>query len=92
MIISSRENSSVIICEDINKLKAHNFDGWFTNNFVGNGLYIGNGLASQTTLKVNNYTNELSKDFKNDIVFNVSDGVYEIAKKIEFEKEEVEEI
>ena len=59
---------------------------------MGNGLYIGNGLASQTTLKVNNYTNELSKDFKNDIVFNVSDGVYEIAKKIEFEKEEVEEI
>ena len=91
-LVASRENSSVIICEDINKLKAHNFDGWFTNNFVGNGLYVGNGLASQTTLKVNNYTNELSKDFKNDIVFNVSDGVYEIAKKIEFEKEDEEEI
>ena len=89
-LITARENSSVIVCEDINKLKAHNFDAWFTSNMVGNGLYIGNGIANQTTLKVNNYSNELSKDFKNDIIFNVSDGVYELAKKLEFEKEEEE--
>ena len=87
--IKKYENAHIIITDDILKLKKYTFDKWYQDNFFSTeGIYIGNGVSEQNILKINSYSTELSKQYKNNIGFHITDGSYTIVKLIEFTKEE----
>ena len=87
--IKKYENAHIIITDDILKLKKYTFDKWYQDNFFSTeGIYIGNGVQEQNILKINSYSPELSKQYKNNIGFHITDGAYTIVKLIEFTKEE----
>ena len=87
-----KENVSIVICEEIKKIKSYAFETWYTNYInVTDGIYVGTGVGDQTLLRINNYQQELMKPYKNNIIFNISEGEYKIIKAIEFETVEEEE-
>lgn len=82
------DKAHIIITDDVLKLKKYSFEKWYTDNFyTTEGIYIGNGVADQTTLKISNYNQDLMKTYKNNIGFHIVEGSYKIVKLIEFEKE-----
>ena len=68
------------------------FDEWYRTSFSDkDGIYIGTGAGDQQLIKINNYDKELALEYKNDIGFQITEGMYKLVKLIEFEKIEEED-
>ena len=81
----------MIISDDAAKLKSYAFDPWYQKNFSpSDGIWIGNGAGEQNIVKISNYNAELTKDYKNNMGFHVSEGSYVTIKLLEFDRKEEE--
>ncbi len=85
------DKTAVIISDDAAKLKSYAFDPWYQKNFSpSDGIWIGNGAGEQNIVKISNYNAELTKDYKNNMGFHVSEGSYVTIKLLEFDRKEEE--
>lgn len=73
-----------IFIDSIDKLKKLEYDSWYkdcvNNNF---GIWIGNGIADQFSLKVNNVTRELRQEIGDNFCYVVKHGKPELVKYVE---------
>ena len=83
------EKISVVLLEDVNKLKGFAFEDWFRALYgSGEGVWIGTGLDSQGVLKTASYNAEYSKQLSNDTGFVVKDMNGSLTRYIDFYYEE----
>ncbi|MBO5138558.1 MAG: type VII secretion protein EssC [Bacilli bacterium] len=84
-LVKEYENMSVIIADDASKIKSFNFETWFTTIFnINDGVWIGRGVSDQNLLHLSNVTREMTKDYKNDMGYLVSESVGTLMKLIDF--------
>ena len=85
-------DKALILVDTVNKIKEAAFDEWYRTSFSDkDGIFIGTGAGDQQLIKINNFNKELSLEYKNDIGFQITEGMYKIVKLIEFEKIEEED-
>lgn len=83
--IKKYEKICVVLIEDGTKLKNYSYDEWFKSIFSANdGLWIGKGMADQSVFKYSNYSKDMTKDFKNDMGYFVSEGTAILSKVLDF--------
>ena len=83
---SSCKKAYIIVAEEGSKIKELTFDAWYKENVnTLDGLWVGNGVGDQTLLKINSYSQALSKSYKNDIGFHIAEGSYKKIKLLEFD-------
>ncbi len=83
--VKNYEHMSVIIIENVLKIKKYNFDTWFSTYFnVNDGIWIGRGIADQNLLHLASITKDMTVDIKNDMGYYVSEGVGVKVRFIDF--------
>ena len=76
----------IIAAEESSKMKDLSFETWYKENVnILDGLWIGNGVGDQSLLKINTYSPTLSKSYKNNIGFHITEGSYKKIKLLEFD-------
>ena len=84
-LIKEYENIGVIIVDDFQKIKSFVFDSWFSSIFsVNYGIFIGRGIADQNLLHLSTITKEMTREYKNDFGYLVSESVGVLVKFIDF--------
>jgi DNA segregation ATPase FtsK/SpoIIIE, S-DNA-T family len=79
------EHISLLIIDDVAKIKNYNFDEWFKDIFnTNNGLWIGRGICDQSLLHVSTLKKEMLADIKNDMGYVLSDGYSTLTRYIDF--------
>ena len=83
------EKMSIIILDDVNKIKQYSFEMWFNGYFdTNNGIWIGRGISDQSLFKVSTFTKEMQENIKNDRGYFIVDGLAKQCKLIDFISEE----
>ncbi|MBR1416202.1 MAG: type VII secretion protein EssC [Bacilli bacterium] len=91
--LKSYEKISIIIVDDVNKIKSYNYEPWYSSLFNTNdGIWIGKGLSDQSLLRVSTIKREMLQDIKNDMGYVVSEGSATLCRLIDFISEEGSEI
>ena len=88
---NSCSNACILIVDEPNKLRDHNYDSWFKFIDCSQGLYIGSGVEEQSLLKVTSYSRELGEKLPPNYGFYIQEGNFAITKLIEFERMEESE-
>lgn len=79
------EKIAIIIIDDYQSIRKYNFEEWFTSNFnLNDGIWIGKGISDQNLLHLTNITREMTKEYKNDMGYIVSEGSATLCKFINF--------
>ena len=81
-------NAYIVIFDENSKIKDYNYEDWFKNIDISEGVYIGPGIEDQSIFKINNYSRELSEKQPNNYGYYISEGIYSTIKLIEFERVE----
>ena len=83
--IKEFEKISLLIIDDVNKIKLFNYEPWYTQIFNPNdGIWIGKGLSDQSFLHISTIKKEMLQDFKNDMGYVVSEGSATLCRMIDF--------
>lgn len=86
------EKISLLIVDDVSKIKSYTFETWFTTLFnVNDGIWIGRGIADQNLLHLSTINKEMTKNYKNDMGYIISEGVGTLCKMIDYTSEDEEE-
>lgn len=91
-VLKEYENISVIAVDDAPKIKLFAFESWFTSFFVINeGIWVGRGIADQNLFRMSSIRKEMTKDYKNNMGFVITEGLATLCKLIDFETKEGDE-
>lgn len=91
-LIKEYEKISIIAVDDFGKIKSYGFETWFTSIFsVNEGIWIGKGISDQSLLHLSNVTREMTKEYKNDMGYLVSESSGTLCKWIDFVSKEEED-
>ena len=83
--IKEYEKISLIVIEEATKIKSVYFEPWFSGLFsVTEGIWIGRGISDQNLLQLSTITREMTKDYKTDMGYIVSENVGTLCKLIDF--------
>lgn len=77
---------NIIMCDDAKKLKSLDFENWYSeikNNT--DGIWIGKGISDQATFKISKITKEMTKNYKNNYAYLISESDAKLVKIIDFE-------
>lgn len=84
-LVKEYEKIGMVLVDDASKIKSLVFETWFTGVFsVNDGIWIGKGLSDQNVLHLSNITKEMTKDYKNDMGYVVSESTGTLCKLIDF--------
>ena len=85
---------SIIIVDDVAKIKQSAFESWFTTGFNTNeGIFIGRGISDQNLLHLAVMNRNLYKDVRKNMAYYISEGYPTLLKVIDFiSKDEEEEV
>ena len=84
-VIKEYEKISIVIADDFGKIKNYGFETWFTSIFsVNDGIWIGKGISDQGLLHLSNVTREMTKEYKNDMGYLVSESSGTLCRFIDF--------
>ena len=79
------EKISVIIVDDAIKIKKNRYDSWFNDNFVlTDGVWVGKGVSDSSLFNIANFSRELTKEYKNNMGFIISESTPRLIKLIDF--------
>ena len=91
-LIKEYEKISIVITDDFGKIKNYGFETWFTSIFsVNDGIWIGKGISDQGLLHLSNITREMTKEYKNDMGYLVSESSGTLCRFIDFVTVDMEE-
>ena len=85
---------SIIVADDVAKIKQSAFESWFTAGFNTNeGIFIGRGISDQNLLHLAVMNRNLYKDVRKNMGYYISEGYPTLLKVIDFiSKDEEEEV
>ena len=79
------EKISIIIVDDAIKIKKNQYDSWFNDNFVlTDGVWVGKGVSDSSLFNIANFSRELTKEYKNNMGFIISESTPRLIKLIDF--------
>ena len=92
--VKEYEKMSIIIVDDVAKIKQSAFESWFTTGFNTNeGIFIGRGISDQNLLHLAVMNRNLYKDVRKNMAYYISEGYPTLLKVIDFiSKDEEEEV
>ena len=83
--VKEYEKFGLIIVDDASSIKKYNFDDWFTSLFsINDGVWIGKGIADQNLLHLSTITRDMTKEYKNDMGYVISESSAVLSKFIDF--------
>ena len=87
--LEEKANYSVIIVENANKLKTHEFDDWYKNYISKeNGIWVGNGIDNQYLITINSSRKELVNNCGRSFGYIIKDGIATLIKLLEMKEDE----
>ena len=91
-ILEEKQNYSIIVVENANKMKIHEFEEWYKNYITKeNGIWIGNGIDSQYLITINSSRRELVNDCGRSFGYIIKDGIATLIKLLEMKEDEENE-
>lgn len=82
--LEQKENYSIIIVENANKVKIHEFEDWFKNYITKEkGIWVGNGIDNQYLITINSSRKELVNNCGRSFGYVIKDGIAVLIKLIE---------
>lgn len=84
--VKKSDNYNLIICDDTKKLKSLDFESWYSdvkNNT--DGIWIGKGLSDQYTFKISKITKDMTKEYKNNYAYIITESSAKLIKTIDFD-------
>ncbi len=83
----------IIVMDAIDSIKTFNYEDWFKSSTnLSYGIWIGNGINDQTTLKATGNFRQLSAEIKNDMGYVIMETTPILAKLLEYTEEDTEEV
>ncbi|MFP7299906.1 type VII secretion protein EssC [Neobacillus niacini] len=74
-------NVSIIFSDPIDKLSSYTYEPWFQKQIaLSEGIWVGNGIAEQYTLKINKITNDMYGELNEDFGYAVNKGKVKLVK------------
>jgi len=70
----------IIVCDALSAMSTFASRTWFSKNCAGDGVWVGDGVSNQFTLKINNTTSDLYGEIGNDFGVIIKKGKYEVGK------------
>ena len=90
--LEEKENYSVIIVENANKMKNHEFEDWYKNYISKeNGIWVGNGIDNQYLITINSSRKELVNNCGRSFGYIIKDGIATLMKLLEMKEDEDDE-
>ena len=90
--LEEKENYSVIVVENANKIKAHEFEDWYKNYITKeNGIWIGNGIDNQYLITINSSRKELFNNCGRSFGYIIKDGISTFVKLLKMKEDEDDE-
>ena len=87
--LEEKENYSIIVVENANKMKAHEFEDWYKNYITKeNGIWIGNGIDNQYLITINSSRKELVNNCGRSFGYIIKDGIATLIKLLEMKEDE----
>lgn len=91
-LLEEKQNYSIIVVENANKMKIHEFEEWYKNYITKeNGIWIGNGIDSQYLITINSSRRELVNDCGRSFGYIIKDGIATLIKLLEMKEDEENE-
>ncbi len=90
--LEDKENYSVIVVENANKFKTHEFEDWY-KNYVSkeNGIWIGNGVDNQYLITINSSRKDLINNCGRSFGYIIKEGIATLIKLLEMKEDEDDE-
>lgn len=74
-------NVTIIFSEAVDKLSSYTYEPWFQKQVsLSDGVWIGNGISEQYTLKINKITNDMYGELAEDFGYVVNKGKVKLVK------------
>ena len=90
--LEEKQNYSIIIVENANKMKVHEFEEWYKSYITKEkGIWIGNGIDSQYLITINSSRKELVNDCGRSFGYIIKDGITTLIKLLEMKEDEDDE-
>lgn len=90
--LEEKENYSVIVVENANKIKTYEFEDWYKNYITKeNGIWIGNGIDNQYLITINSSRKELFNNCGHSFGYIIKDGISTFVKLLEMKEDEDDE-
>ena len=90
--LEENQNYSIIVVENANKMKAHEFEDWYKNYITKeNGIWIGNGIDNQYLITINSTRKELVNNCGRSFGYIIKDGIATFIKLLEMKEEDDDE-
>ena len=81
--VKSKTNVKIIIVDTIDNIKTISYEPWFkTNVSLSEGIWLGNGIANQFTLKVTTSSRVLRAEVETNFGYVITKGKAELTKWI----------
>ena len=79
------EKVTIVLVDEPGKIKGYAFEAWFNGNFsMNDGLWIGKGMSDQNLLHVTTITRDMTKEYKNNMGYFISESTPTLCKLIDF--------
>ncbi len=83
----------IIVMDAIDSIKTFNYEDWFKSSTnLSYGIWIGNGINDQTTIKATGNFRQLSAEIKNDMGYVIIETTPILAKLLEYTEEDTEKV
>jgi S-DNA-T family DNA segregation ATPase FtsK/SpoIIIE len=77
-------NINIIISDSIDKIKKYENESWYKSTVTaGNGIWVGNGISEQFTIKLTKITKELREDIPDNFCYVVLHGKVRLTQYVE---------
>jgi DNA segregation ATPase FtsK/SpoIIIE, S-DNA-T family len=74
-------NVTIIFSDAVDKLSSYTYEPWFQKQVsLSEGVWAGNGIAEQYTLKINKITNDMYGELPEDFGYAVNKGKVKLVK------------
>ncbi len=84
-LVKEHEKISIIVIDAATKIKPYVFETWFTSIFsINDGIWIGRGIADQSLLHLSTITRDMTKEYKTNMGYVISENSGVLCKMIDF--------
>ncbi len=82
------EQLTLIIVDEVSKIKNYAFDSWFTSTVnLNDGIWLGKGISDQNLLRLSTINKNMAVELEQNMGYYVSEGSVKLSKFIDFFKE-----
>lgn len=78
------EKISLIIMDEVSKIKSYSFESWFKIFSTNDGIWVGSGIYNQNIFRLGTLNKEMREDIKNDMGFYISENNATLCRLIDF--------